>query len=153
MKWTEHYFPIAIRVIAFISYIGMLIAYVMYELSWEWIGISFVMAILIVGLKYELEVDKKAKEIRDSFQLFSLPIRRKVYPFKQLKEIRLDKEAQGYSANTRSRERQVKYNEYTASIITDTDEVTILNSTDYNYFAEKLKEFAQDLNLSITRSF
>lgn len=151
--WTEHYFPTGMRAVTLIGYFGLLIAYVIYELSPITIGIALMIALPVVGLKYQLSVIADKKELHDCFQLFSLNLKKKVYSYGSLLHIRIDKESQGYSANTRSRERQVRYNEYSASLVTDTDEVAISSSTEYRSFADKVSEFARDLKLEVTRSF
>ncbi|QSE97068.1 hypothetical protein [Fulvivirga lutea] len=151
--YTTDYFSTEFKIIIGITILvgGFFIVHLGYNPIWH-VFLALLLGV-IASTKYELSVDSNAKTIIDATKVLGLYLKKREFNYNLLKAISLEKENERYTANTRSRSRQVEFNMYTASIITDKEEVEIFTSSNYKSFSEKLKQFANELNLDIQRSF
>lgn len=62
-------------------------------------------------------IDNGNRNIIDYFSIMGLKLNNEEIPYTSLQQIIITKENKGYSANSRSRERQVKWSQYDAILI------------------------------------
>jgi hypothetical protein len=124
-------------------------------MSYLWLVFIFLFITLILfSTKYVLEVDTENKYIIDSFYLLWIKTKSEKITFRTLHSIRLDKKRHVYNATTRSRVRQADFNEYIGTLVYDTDKsLELARSMEYQYIAEEVNQFAEQLNLPIVRTF
>ncbi|MEQ8477764.1 hypothetical protein [Fulvivirga sp.] len=153
-KLTEFYFSESMKWISTIALIAgnsILIIYTDYN---YFITISLLFIPFLFTSKYEISIDKSTSVIEDTFSTVGIKIKSDRVEFKQLQGIRVDKEKQSYTANTRSRVRQVTFNEYTATLEYDGDKVLELSrNSDYEAFAAHVYPFAEQLDLGIRKTY
>ncbi|MEQ8927225.1 MAG: hypothetical protein RLO81_15495 [Fulvivirga sp.] len=152
-SYTTDYFSTEFKIIIGISFLATSFIITHFGFSNLWYVLILILFGITATMKYQLSVDTQSKIITDATKILGQNVKKYEYRYKELRAIRLDKENEGYTANSRSRERQVNFTMYTASIITDKEDVEILTSSNYKSFSEKLKQFADELNLEIQRSF
>ena len=107
----------------------------------------------ISTIRYVTIIDREARIVVDRTEILRFAVKSDYIRFAHIYRIRLDKQKQGYMANSRSRSRQVDFNEYTATIETDKKEVELLRSNNYQEFIEKLNIFATEIDVPIERTF
>ncbi|MEQ8241906.1 hypothetical protein [Fulvivirga sp.] len=153
-KLTEFYFSESMKWISTIALIAgnsILIIYTDYN---YFITISLLFIPFLFTSKYEISIDKSTSVIEDTFSTLGIKIKSDRVEFKELQGIRVDKEKQSYTANTRSRVRQVTFNEYTATLEYDGDKVLELSrNSDYEEFAAYVYPFAEQLDLGIRKTY
>ncbi|MEQ9167266.1 MAG: hypothetical protein RLO12_13495 [Fulvivirga sp.] len=153
-KLTEFYFSESMKWISTIALIAgnsILIIYTDYN---YFITISLLFIPFLFTSKYEISIDKSTSVIEDTFSTLGIKIKSDRVEFKELQGIRVDKEKQSYTANTRSRVRQVTFNEYTATLEYDGDkELELSRSSDYEEFAAHVYPFAEQLDLGIRKTY
>lgn len=153
-KLTEFYFSESMKWISTIALIAgnsILIIYTDYN---YFITISLLFIPFLFTSKYEISIDKSISVIEDTFSTLGIKIKSDRVEFKELQGIRVDKEKQSYTANTRSRVRQVTFNEYTATLEYDGDKVLELSrNSDYEEFAVRVYPFAEQLDLGIRKTY
>lgn len=153
-KLTEFYFSESMKWISTIALVAgnsVLIVYAGYNYL---ITISLLFIPFLFTSKYEISVDKSTSVIEDTFCTLGIKIKADKYEFKELLGIRFDKEKQSYMANTRSRSRQVTFNEYTATLEYDGDkELELSRNSDYEEFAAHIYPFADQLDLGIRKTY
>jgi len=118
------------------------------------IFILLLITLIAFSAKYVIEVDTEAKRITDCFHMLWIKTRSEEIHFNTLHSIRLDKERHAYNASTRSRVRQADFNEYMGTLIYDADKsLELARSMEYQTIAEEMNQFAEQLNLPVTRTF
>lgn len=122
--------------------------------SYNWVtAVAILLVVMLFTTYNEIEIDLPKGLIKDSFLFFWIPTREDVLHFKSLKKIRVDKQRQGYTANSRSRTTQVKFNEYVAVLELDAGELEILRSVNFEEFSENIQNLANKLSIPVERTF
>lgn len=151
---TEFYFSETMKWISTIALIAgnsILIIYTDYN---YFITISLLFIPFLFTSKYEISIDKNESLVDDSFSTLGIKIKSDKLGFKKLHGIRIDKEKHSYTANTRSRVRQVTFNEYIATLEYDDDkELELSRHSDYDDFASQIYPFAEQLDLGIRKTY
>lgn len=129
--------------------------YLIYVGHYQWIIFFLLMIFLIsYSARYVLIIDQDKKCIIDSFYLLWIKTKSEEIHFNTLHSIRLDKERHAYNASTRSRVRKADFNEYMGTLIYDADKsLELARSMEYQTIAEEMNQFAEQLNLPVTRTF
>ncbi|MEY4931109.1 MAG: hypothetical protein RI909_1833 [Bacteroidota bacterium] len=129
--------------------------YLLYLASYLYVIFVLLLITLIAfSAKYVIEVNTEAKRITDSFYVLWIKTKSEEIRFNTLHNIRLDKERHTYNATTRSRVRQADFNEYIGTLVYDTDKsLELARSMEYQSIAEEMKQFGEQLNLPIIRTF
>ena len=130
-------------------------AYLLFMDSYLWLIIVFGILIAIsVSTKYSLVVDTTNKRITDSFYFLWIKTQSETISYNTLQGIRLDKQRHIYNASTRSRDRKTDFNEYIASLEYDQSKlIELTRNTEYQVVAEEMIRFADQLQLTINRTF
>ncbi len=151
---NENYFSEAMKWMSTIIIIGgnsVLMVYTDYNLVF---AITFLFIPILFTSKYEIEIDKNEGIVDDAFVILGVKLKSNKKEFKELKGIRIDKEKHSYTANTRSRVRQVNFNEYTATLEYDNGQaLELTRNSDYKEFEAHIFPFAATLDLEIYKSF
>lgn len=129
--------------------------YLFLTAQYQWIVfVLIVLSLVFFSTKYVLEVDLNKKIIIDSFYFLWIRINSEELQFNALKSIRLDKQRHIYNASTRSRDRQTDFNEYIGTLEYDFDKsVELVRNNEYQFVAEEMQRFAEQLNIPINRTF
>lgn len=143
MKWVSTIIIVAVN--------SVLLVYTDYNLLF---ALSSLLILILFTAKYEIAIDKKEGIVDDAFLIMGLKIKSKKYDFKEIKGIRVDKEKHSYTANSRSRVRQVSFNEYAATLEYDADrELELSRNSDYDDFAAHIYPFAEQLDIGIRKTY
>lgn len=142
-KWTFLVFSIIIS------------GYIIFKFNFYILSlVCLIVNLLFFSSKYYFSVDTSSKQITDGFKLLGVIINSEKYSYNQLQKIALEKERMGYSANTRSRTRQVKYNEYHSELYFDGDnKLEIDRSIEYKKFYSEQLELAEQLKIPLEKLF
>jgi hypothetical protein len=100
-----------------------------------------------------MEIDLTKGIIKDSFLFMWIPTQEETKSFKSLTKIRLSKQMQSYTANSRARTAQVKFFEYIGTLELDSGELELIRDVDYEKFSERIKKLSTELNLPVERNF
>jgi hypothetical protein len=123
--------------------------------SYVWIiPILIMISLISISTKYSLLIDMERKVVIDSFYILWIRLRSENFTFSTLKRIRLDKERHAYNAPSRSSDRKVDFNEYIGTLeYDDGKSIELARKMEYQDIAEEMKAIADQLNLSIVRTF
>ncbi len=153
VKLKSPYFPATLSWILLAGCI-VSIGYFIYSMSHEGVVIVFVLLTSISFTTKDLvQIDNNKKTIIDSFEILGFDVKSQKYTFQQLNGIRLDKERHSYTANSRARTAQTDFHEYIGVLVFDNQSIEIARDVSYKSFAEEMERVAQELNISIHRSF
>ncbi|MTI38435.1 hypothetical protein [Fulvivirga lutimaris] len=151
---TEFYFSETMKWMSSIALIAGNVVLIIYAGYGFLITISLLFIPFLFTSKYEISIDKNESVVDDSFSTMGIKIKSDKQEFKELKGIRIDKEKHSYTANTRSRVRQVNFNEYIATLEYDDDkELELSRNSDYDDFSSQVYYFAEQLELNIRKTF
>ncbi|MBL6446672.1 hypothetical protein JMN32_10140 [Fulvivirga sp. 29W222] len=149
-RFVDYYFSAGLRwTLALGS--AVLIIYNLVNNKTGFFDLILVVANLIAfSTKYDLTVDNDKKEINDSFKFLWISVKKDLVNFQTLNRIIVRKEKNAYMANSRSRSRQVSYNEYIGSLEYDNGKtIELSRSIDYDSFTAEMKSVAGKLKLEI----
>ncbi len=153
-KLEDSYFSEAFKWIILIGSASGSLCLIFIE-SYEWIiPLLIVLSLISFSTKYSLIIDTEKKIIIDSFHMLWIRIRSENFSFSTLNGIRLDKERHAYHASTRSSDRLIDFNEYIGMLEYDYGKsIELARKMEYQDIAEEMKTIADQLNLTIERTF
>jgi len=130
-------------------------AYLLFMDSYQWLIIIFGLLIAVsVSTKYSFVVDTANKRIKDSFYILWINTQSETVTYNILQGIRLDKVRHNYNSSTRSRDRNTDFNEYIASLEYDQGKlIELTRNTEYQVVADEMIRLADQLKLTISRTF
>src|SRR5690606_4343510 len=132
-----YYFPIGLRYAS--SLVFLLSVYLIFQLHFVIALLLALAGLCILTAKYVTTINGKRKNIEDYFAILGLKINNEKISYSLLKQIIITKENKGYSANSRSRERQVKWSQYNAFLLYDDDKsFKLVSENDRNLLIAKL---------------
>ena len=121
-----------------------------------WSLVAFIVLLILMTFStyYSLSIDTNAKTIVDSFAFFWITTRSETIKFDRLRNIRIDKERNTYTANSRGRTSQTDYMEYIGVLEYNDDQSTELTrKINYKAFSQEMKRMADQLNIPVNRTF
>lgn len=152
IKFREYYFSSGLRWTVLIGSV-VISFYLLFWTKSQWLIAMFVVIILVLfSMRYEVIIDINRKEIQDLF--FVLFIRKgKTLKYTKLDFISIEKERVTYNASSRSRDRVVDYNNFTAKLIYDESKsLDIASRSDYKYLRDDMERFSRELGIPIKRT-
>lgn len=150
--FQDDYFSGSFKWIA--SGVCVLVATIAVWNSYNWVLAPMLILIVCFFTTYnEIEIDITKGVIKDSFLFIWIPTQEETKSFKSLHKIRLNKQLQSYTANSRTRTTQVKFYEYIGTLELDSGELELIRDVDYEKFSERIKKLSAELNLQVERNF
>jgi hypothetical protein len=143
-----HYFPNPLRYIAIASLSA--VAYLIYIRHWKWGIVLALLILFIFTAKYVTIIDLDRKRFVDAFSFFGVNLENEVQNFTTLNKIVISKGNYSQKANTRSRDRQVNWSDYTGTLIYDGNKpLDLLTRNDKKELVDALRIYATALKIDI----
>lgn len=143
-----YYFPQAVR---YVSGIAFIFAFYIASHAYLFMAVLLIfIGLFILTAKYVTSFDKKNKSIQDYFSVLGLKANSEKIHYNVLNQIIITKENKGYTANSRSRTRQVKWSQYDAHLIyDDQNSFKLLSNNSKKELMAEIKALVQFLDLTI----
>lgn len=152
ITFKDDYFSAPLKWIGTI--IGVSISGLAILYAYNWVVALVIPIVFMLFTTYnEIEIDVVKRTIKDSFLFFWITTREDILHFKSISKIRIDKQSQSYTANSRARTAQVKFNEYVGVLELDSGELEILRSVNFDEFSVSIQDLASKLNIQVDRTF
>jgi hypothetical protein len=152
ITFKEDYFSVPLKWIGAAVGIVIVVIGILYLQNWA-IALAVPVVVMLFTTYNEIEIDVVKGTIKDSFLFFWIPTSEEILQFKSLIKIRIDKQRQGYTANSRARTAQVKFNEYVGVLEFDSGELEILRSVNFEEFSVSVRDLASKLDIPVDRTF
>ncbi len=115
-----------------------------------WILVSFLLCVVIFTSEYVTKIDLEKKECIDYLSIIWIPFDQEVLRFNSLDRIVIVKDNHSQVLNSRSRSRQMDWESFTGTLLTDEGKtLDLLTKNDKLDLLKGLKEFAKYLNVNV----
>lgn len=142
------YFPSVLR---YLSIVVMLVSiYFIFQLQLLIAVVLITGGFFIFTAKYVTTINKKEKYLHDYFSFMGLRTNSKKILYTSLEKVIVNKQNKGYTANSRSRDRQVKWSQFDACLIYDEQKsFSLLSENSKSTLLTNLKDIIDFLDLPV----
>lgn len=145
---VNYYFPIEMRYASVITFVVSI--YLLFYLHFLFAFVLILAGLVILTAKYVTTIDEGKKSIHDYFFMLGLRFKNETVSYGLLKQIIITKENKGYSANSRSRERQVKWSQYNAFLLYDNEKsLKLLSENSLKALINNLENIIESFNIKV----